>query len=229
MSSASPRERALRASAVIHPLGEILDGLPDLYPERKIWRTGPPYTYRHRSESLGYAAGAYASAYWRLTRREITHFNAGWLSDRLHSPDPWDVLVPYLAAEGIPFSEPDEDGNERRLVPEALYLTSSADEIVRACIHRGPVLAFLPWPHWWDSMSDAWGVQWVGPAGPSTPRITELQPRISFRGAVVKGVSYRYHAVRIRDGFDDHPDLWLSLRALKDAMSYGGRALMIGA
>jgi PAS domain-containing protein len=229
-TGAYQRERAIRAAAVTHPMHELTAKLQAAWPERKVWRTGPPYVYRLRHDSLGYATAAYCSAYWRLHRREIETFDAGWLSARLATAtDPWDTLVPYFAAEGVPFLEPDDEGAERRLIPSDLYLTSRLEEIAAAVSHLGPVLAFLPWPGWWDSTSVAWGQRWVGPAGSNTPRLTATMRRHEFRGIVIKGISYRYHAVRIRDGFDNRPDLWLSLRALQDAMNYGGRALTIAA
>jgi len=46
VSNAAPRERAIRVQAVVRPMGEVTRGLPTLYPEHKVWRTGPPYIFK---------------------------------------------------------------------------------------------------------------------------------------------------------------------------------------
>ena len=213
--------------ARVRPLRAAVEdlGAADLLPDRKVWRTQVSYVYGHPHESLGATAGALFSAHYRIARRAMQRFNHFWLTGRLvDQRDQWARLIPYLIESGLPIDPPPPDDEPQFLVPREVLVADSAEDVIDATTHLGPVLAYLPWSSGMDETSDGWGVKWVGSDG---PRLVRGGDPTYLRAVLVKGVSGRFCAVRISDGHRGSREVWLPFAALRECFRNGGRALSI--
>lgn len=211
MSTTAPSPR-FRDAGTAYPLR--------LKPDRKIYRVGTPYPPRHESETLPMAACAFLTAHYRLVYGKVQRFDAGWLAAFLRdSKIPWPACLEALAA-GVPFEGPTPGGSDP--FPALHYVeVTTAKETASVLAEAGPVLAWVPWTGAYDLTSRAYGTEWVGPDG------TDLRgsyPK-GRRGALLKGVAWKFNAVRLDDGING--DRWFPFAELE--RSFGNGLLAVGA
>lgn len=215
------------STAVEAPLTTFAHGLSSarrLEPEKKIHRVGAFYPWRRTPESLASAVASLLTAHHRLAnpgRGAVVRFDLWWILDRIYgSPtDPWAVAVGTVRGGSVPLS-----GGGLGLTPRHVYvIPESADELAQAVVTLGPVVLWAPWPAHFGETSTEYGVQWVGPSGRAATGPWYAEER---RAVLVKGVSYRYRALRLQDDHESgREDLWVSFAAVDALLRAGANAL----
>lgn len=191
-------------------------------PERKVWRVGTPYTYRHPNESLACAACAFLTAHYRIVHRSVRRFAVNLLAQQLsRAQDPWDAAKRFLFEEGVPYEggRRPQDPSPAPFLPRQVLVAHSLDEVLSALAEVGPVLLWLPWSANYAHESQAYGVPWIGPDGQALRGVYSHE----FRGVLLKGVAWKYRGVCVLDGERD--DLWMPHAELNRLLHDGARAV----
>lgn len=186
-----------------------------LHPERKIYRVGTPYAWRHPRESLAMAMAAFLTAHYRIVHRRVQRFDDLYLAQRLPGSDErrdWATALSLLS--GVPCPGPASP-----FLPMRLLVAENRDDVLSALAEVGPVLMLLPWCGAFDVQSRAYGVDWIGPDG------TDLRGGYGtgWRGVLIKGVAWKFKGICIADG--QREDLWMPFGELNRLFGEGAKAL----
>lgn len=192
-------------------------------PERRVYRVGSPYMFRHPSESLAVAACAFLTSNYRAVHGRVQRFSVPFLAAGVNASQnrtevAWDRLLSYLVEVGVP-SEPAPRRPEDPFLPLQLLTCESYEDVVSALADVGPVLMWLPWSKNYDLTSRAYGQEWVGADGTDTRGVYSHE----WRGVLIKGVAWKFRGVCIQDG--ERPDLWMSFSEVRRLLSDGARAV----
>jgi hypothetical protein len=203
-----------RASTFALAVGSLIE----YRPEKKVYRVGEEYPYTDIGDSLPSALCAFLTAHYRIAhpgKGAVRRFPWWWVRDRIGILEDAIRVIPL----GVPLEEPLYE--DERWHPSALYVrATSVSEIATAIQHHGPVVLHAFWPGRFDRTSTELGVEWVGTDGRNAVGPYYAEHR---RAVLLKGVSYRYGAIRVQD--EDNVDRWLSFPTLRAMLAEGADTL----